>query len=317
MLCISNHITDPYFNIASEEFLLRNFSDDIFMLYINEPSIIIGKHQNAFAEINHRFVADNNIKVIRRLSGGGTVFHDAGNLNFCFIRNGKDGNLIDFKRFTQPILEVLHKLGVPAERSGRNDLIINGLKFSGNAEHVYKNRTLHHGTLLFTSGLDNLRAALKVNANQYEDKAVKSVRSSVTNISEHLSSKINVQEFAEIITNHVINKESDVTSYKFSDSDTSSINELVTNKYSTWDWNFGYSPKFIYRNQGTIGSNQIEIELLIEKGIIISADIKINNKVNHSLIQAITNIRYRADEIKARTQSSNNGDLINITSLLF
>lgn len=316
MRCITHHITDPYVNIASEEYLLRNFQDDIFMLYINEPSIIIGKHQNAFAEINHPFVEENHIKVIRRLSGGGTVFHDSGNLNFCFIRNGQDGNLIDFKRFTQPILDVLHNLGVHAERSGGNDLIINGLKFSGNAEHVYKTRTLHHGTLLFSSQLNNLRAALKVNSGLYEDKAVKSVRSSVTNIADHLLSPMSLDELTKLIINHIGN-ESDAQPYSFTNQDLASIQHLVDTKYNTWEWNYGYSPRFTYKNKGTIDSKYIETELDIEKGIIKQANILVDNEINSSLSLVLQGLRYKRNEIQEKLQETRSENSLAILPLLF
>jgi lipoate---protein ligase len=161
MLCIYNPSTEPYFNMAAEEYLLKNFSANIFMLWRNDNAVVVGKHQNSLAEINHDFVQQNNIKVVRRLSGGGTVFHDLGNLNFTFITNGEGEELVNFRKFTQPILEVLLQLGVHAKFEGRNDLTINGLKFSGNAEHVFKKRTLHHGTLLFSSKISDLTQALK------------------------------------------------------------------------------------------------------------------------------------------------------------
>jgi lipoate-protein ligase A len=298
MLCISQHITDPYFNIASEEYLLKNFSDDIFMLYQNEPSIIVGKHQNAFAEVNYWFSKKNGITVVRRLSGGGTVFHDMGNLNFTFIQNGKEGSLIDFKRFTEPILQVLRNLGVPADRSGRNDLIIEGLKFSGNAEHVYKNRTLHHGTLLFSSKLDSLGEALRVNPDHYQDKAVKSVRSRVTNITDHLPIPLSLSEFRETIVNHAYSILPKVTPYQFSTSDVTQIEKLVTEKYATWDWNYGYSPRFIVQKNGTVNKNPVLIILEIEKGIIGQAKVEINNERARLLEEDICNQYYKEDIIK-------------------
>ena len=160
MLIIRRHNTDPWFNLATEEFVLKNFDEDTFMLWRNAPSIIVGKHQNTLAEINLDYVKKNNIKVVRRLSGGGAVFHDLGNINFTFIKTGENGNLIDFKKYTEPILEVLLKMGINARFEGRNDLTIEGKKFSGNAEHIWKNRVLHHGTLLFSSHMANLSEAL-------------------------------------------------------------------------------------------------------------------------------------------------------------
>ena len=187
MLIIQNSTTDPYFNIAVEEYLLKNFTDDCFILYQNKPSIIIGKHQNTLAEINYQYVKENNIAVVRRLSGGGTVYHDLGNLNFSFIKNsGNDKNLVDFKMYTTPIIEVLKQLGVNAEFGGHNDIQVNGFKISGNAEHIFKKRVLHHGTLLFSSDLSILNNAIKAPENRYSDKAVKSVRAVVANIKDFI-----------------------------------------------------------------------------------------------------------------------------------
>jgi len=176
MLIVNRPHTDPWFNIAAEEYFLKNFQEDIFMLWQNEASIIVGKHQNTLAEINYPYVKENGIPVIRRISGGGTVFHDLGNLNFTFIQNGEKGKLVDFRKFTDPILAVLNKMGVPAVFEGKNDLRVDGLKISGNAEHVFKNRVLHHGTLLFSSVLNDLGKALKVKTDRFTDKAVKSIR---------------------------------------------------------------------------------------------------------------------------------------------
>jgi lipoate---protein ligase len=298
MLCISHPVTDPYFTIATEEYLLKNFSDDIFMLYRNEPSVIVGKHQNTFGEVNYWYVKQHHIKVVRRLSGGGTVFHDDGNLNFCFIRNGEEGNLIDFKKFTQPIIDVLQKLGVPAERSGRNDLMINGLKFSGNAEHVYKNRTLHHGTLLFSSQLGNLAEALKVKPYLYTDKAVKSVRSQVTNIMGHLPHPMGIQEFEDEIIDHVTTRYNDVVPYQLTEDDKKGITRLAEEKYGTWEWNFGYSPRFVFRNQGIIRDVTVEIELEVEKGIIKKGKICLDKQVIPEISKALPGQIYREDEIQ-------------------
>jgi lipoate---protein ligase len=214
MLCINNLSTEPYFNMALEEHLLRNFSANIFMLWRNNNAIVVGKHQNTLAEINLDFVKQQNIKVVRRLSGGGTVFHDLGNLNFTFIENGEGEELINFRKYTQPILDVLAQLGVEARFEGRNDLTINGLKFSGNAEHVFRKRTLHHGTLLFSSQISDLTQALNVDPEKFKDKAVKSVRSRVTNISDHLKVKMDVKEFANRIMNHIRSKYPQATVYE-------------------------------------------------------------------------------------------------------
>jgi lipoate---protein ligase len=299
MLCIDHHSTDPYFNLAVEEFLLHNFTDDIFMLYRNDPSVIVGKHQNAFAEVNYWFVKEKNIKVVRRLSGGGTVFHDAGNLNFSFIRNGQEGNLIDFRRFTQPIVDVLNNLGVPAEHSGRNDLLIDGLKFSGNAEHVYKTRILHHGTLLYSSRLDDLREALKVKPGQYQDKAVKSVRSMVTNISEHLQPAMSMDDFQNTVIQYIVSNTPGAVRYTLSPTDIANIEKKVVDKYATWEWNFGYSPRFTFSQTGTIQQYSFEINLEIEKGIIRQVMVKKDALVVPEYAELLTGTSYREDSVEA------------------
>ncbi|SDC00899.1 lipoate--protein ligase [Williamwhitmania taraxaci] len=273
MLCIKHPNTNAYFNLAAEEYVLRNFSQDAFMLWRNEPAVIVGKHQNTLGEINLDFIKESEIKVVRRLSGGGAVFHDLGNLNFTFIMNGDDGNLVDFRKFTKPILDVLLKLGIEAKFEGRNDLTIDGKKFSGNAEHVYKKRVLHHGTLLFSSQMADLSEALKINPLKYRDKAVKSVRSRVTNISDHLHQPLKVLEFRDLIMDHIRDMYPDAVGYDYSHDDLQSINNLVDNKYSTWEWNFGYSPMYDFQRGIKTEGGHIEFHLNVEKGMI--CDIKI------------------------------------------
>ena len=271
MLCIIREETDPYFNLAAEEYVLKNFNRDCFMLWRNEPSIIVGKHQNTLAEINTEYVKQNNIRVVRRLSGGGAVFHDLGNLNFTFTASGEHHQLVDFRKFTLPVLEVLKSLGIEAKFEGRNDLTIDGRKFSGNAEHVYKNRVLHHGTLLFSAMMNDLSSALQVDPAKFEDKAVKSVRSRVTNISEHLKSPLTVIEFRDLILKHVMDSNSGAEQYSFSESDKTAISRLADEKYKTWEWNFGYSPKYNFRKQIKTNGGKLEINLEVENGVIRKA----------------------------------------------
>ena len=273
MLCISHPNTDAWFNLASEEYVLKNLHEDVFMLWQNHNAIVVGKHQNTLAEINYDYVKEKNIKVVRRLSGGGAVFHDMGNLNFTFIMNGHAGQMVDFRKFTRPILDVLQKLGVEALFEGRNDLTINGLKFSGNAEHVYKNRVLHHGTLLFASELGTLSNALQVNPLKFQDKAVKSVRSRVTNISEHLQTKMDVAEFKNRIMAHILELYPDAREYTFTVFDLEQIQQLAKEKYATWEWNFGYSPQYDFRKMIKTSGGFVEYHLNVSEGII--KDIKL------------------------------------------
>lgn len=300
MICILRTETDPYFNLAAEEYVLHEFTDDCFMLWRNKPSVIVGKHQNTLAEINHNYLILNNIKVVRRISGGGAVFHDPGNINFTFIMNGEPGQLVDFRRFTKPIIDVLATLGIEAKFEGRNDLTIDGRKFSGNAEHVYKNRVLHHGTLLFEASLTNLTDALNVDPDKFRDKAIKSVRSRVTNISEHLKQPIAIEEFIALVLNHVLEIYPDAQRYEFSETDRTKIRELVKSKYETWEWNFGYSPKYNFRKPIKTNGGKVEFSFDVQNGIIQHAFIHgdfFSHADIHDLEKALTGVPHREKEV--------------------
>jgi lipoate-protein ligase A len=254
--------------MAVEEYLFKNFKEDIFMLWRNDNAIIVGKHQNTLAEINIEYVKEKKIKVVRRLSGGGAVFHDMGNLNFTFIMNGDEGRLVDFRKYTQPIIDVLQKVGVNAIFEGRNDLTIDGKKFSGNAVHIIKNRVLQHGTLLFSSVMKDVSEALKVNPLKFIDKAVKSVRSRVTNISEHLTEPLELDAFRGMIMDHIMGMYPDSVPYQLNEKDSAVIRNLSDNKYSTWEWNFGYQAKYDFEKLIHTNGGNIEFHLNVSAGII-------------------------------------------------
>jgi lipoate-protein ligase A len=271
MLCIHHHSTDPYFNIATDEFIFKNMQEDCFMLWRNDNAIIVGKHQNTLAEINVDYVKEKGIKVVRRLSGGGAVYHDLGNLNFTFTRTGENTEVVDFERYTKPIIEVLNNMGIPAKFEGRNDLTIEGRKFSGNAEHVFKNKVLHHGTILYSSEMKDVSGALKINPLKYKDRAVKSIPKRVTNVSNHMKQPMNLEDFTQRIMDHVLSTFEGAQIYEFTESDLAQIQKIRDDKYSTWEWNFGHSPKYNFmqgaRNQG----GTLEVNLKVEKGIIKEA----------------------------------------------
>jgi lipoate---protein ligase len=273
MLFIDNNLTNPNFNLAAEEYILKNFSEDVFMLWRNEPSIIVGKNQNTLSEINYGYVKEKSIPVVRRLTGGGAVFHDLGNLNFTFISTDDAKSFNNFRKFTQPIIDILKELSIDAEFSGRNDLTINGRKFSGNAQCNYKNKVMHHGTLLFTSVITDISSALKVKPSKFEGKGVKSVASRVTNISEHLKNPLTILEFKDMIMKHISQTNTDYKIYKFSEEDLNNIKKLYDEKYNTWEWNFGNSPKYTLVNELKYVGGNVEFYLNVEKGVI--TDLKI------------------------------------------
>src|SRR5690554_2734304 len=243
MRCIRLSSRDPYFCLAAEEYLMKEFSEDIFMLWQSDDTVVIGKHQNAMGEINYRYVHENNIQVARRISGGGTVFHDAGNLNFAYIKNVDSPSEISFARFVQPMVEALAKLGVKATTSGRNDLLADGKKISGNAQHIFKNRVLHHGTLLFDSNLETLGNAIRIVPGKYQGKAVQSNRSIVANILPHLKEKMSLEEFTQFMLDFELAREGN-KKYTLVEDDIRTIQNSADEKFSTWEWNFGYSPKY-------------------------------------------------------------------------
>lgn len=268
MIYINNTNTNPYFNLAAEEYILKEFFDDCFMLWRNVPCIIVGKNQNTLSEINLDYVQTNNIPVVRRLSGGGSVFHDLGNLNFTFVKNNSEGNFNNFKKFTLPILDVLKSLDVDAKFSGRNDLTIEGKKFSGNAQYNCKNRVLHHGTLLFESSITDLSKALQSKPLKFKDKSTKSVWSRVTNISSHLKKPISIMDFKSLIMNYVLKENNLNYLYEFNRYDLDNINKLATQKYSTWEWNFGHSPKYNFTNEKKFSFGSVECNIDVQRGVI-------------------------------------------------
>ena len=287
MILIQRNNTNPYFNIAAEEHFLKNYDDDIIMFWQSKPSVIVGKHQNTMAEVNLNFVNKNNIPVIRRISGGGTVYHDEGNINYTIITSSKNKEqLVDFKSFTKPVIAFLSTLGLAAEFEGKNNLTINGKKFSGNSAHVYKNRILNHGTLLFNTNLKNLEEAILPGNFSISSKAVQSIRANVANIAGQLLHPISNEIFMTKLISYFISYFNITTISQLSDNDIVEIESLVETKYKLWDWNFGYSPSFNYTKE----LNGITLSMEIKKGlivkIIIDGDIDYKNKVCNSLINS-------------------------------
>lgn len=300
MRCILRPETDPWFNIAAEEFIFRNIAEETFMLWRNRPSVIIGKHQNAFAEVNHAFMKANDIKVVRRISGGGAVYHDQGNLNFTWTSYGNPNNLVDFERFTYPIVLALRDLGLRVEVGKRHSLYLNGLKISGNAEHAFKNKVIHHGTLLFNSDLQALDSAIKPSSIKFEDKAVKSVRSNVTNISNYLSQQISIEAFSDFVFSKIMQYNPASKKYSLSDDDITEINTLRDTKYSGWDWNYGYSPAFHMETTLLTESGHCIIKCFVKNGIIQSVDVFCINPFSEKylvLSELLTGIRLQEQHI--------------------
>jgi lipoate-protein ligase A len=269
MKCIISPFDKCYLNIASEEYYMENFAENVFYLYINKPCVIIGRHQNAYLEINQDYVQKNDIDVVRRNSGGGAVYHDLGNLNYGFITKGGGKGINEvFREFTEPVLQVLNDLGVNAVFSGRNDLTIEGKKFSGNAQYRSKDKVLIHGTLLFSSDIEQVSKSLNADPRKFKDKSVKSVKSRVTNILPHLPSPIAVDEFTSIIIKRILSGFPDAYLYELTEQDKEQIETLARNKYSTREWIYGNSSVFNYSNTLKYDLGILDIGIQVESGFI-------------------------------------------------
>ncbi|MDM5357569.1 lipoate--protein ligase [Peribacillus sp. RS7] len=305
MLFIDNKgITDPRINLAIEEYALKhlNIDETYLLFYINRPSIIIGRNQNTIEEINADYVEGNGITVVRRLSGGGAVYHDLGNLNFSFITKDDGDSFHNFKKFTQPVVETLEKLGIHAELSGRNDILAEGKKISGNAMFSTKGRMFSHGTLLFQSEMDHIVSALKVKKDKIESKGIKSIRSRVGNIADFLKEPMSVEEFRSFLLQNIFKDSGEVTEYVLTEADWEEIHKISEERYQNWEWNYGKSPKFNLQNSHRFAVGSVDIRLEVNRGIIenckIYGDFFGVGEVA-DIEQKLTGIRYEKEAISS------------------
>jgi len=297
MLCLNLESTDPYFNLAADEYLLKNRNEDFLILGINDISIIIGKHQVANREANIKLVNQYNIPVIRRISGGGTVFHDRGNLNFSFILKSEQGKQVDFYKYTFPVISFLSSLGVHAKFEGKNDLKVNGFKISGNAEHVYHDRVLHHGTLLFNADLDQLGASIRREPGKYTTRAVISNPSSVINLKSLLMNINDIYEFKSLMLKWFLENSPGSEQFHLTEEEIDKINDLADSRYRTWEWNYGYGPDYNLKNRFIYEGNECSCSLFVKEGIIIECEIKGHDQLA-SACRKLTGCRHMADDMK-------------------
>lgn len=274
MKFINSTSNNVYYNLAVEEYIFSNMIDDDFLLlWVNDPCIVVGKHQNIFEEVNCKEIQKNEVMVARRNSGGGTVFHDKGNLNFTIITDYNSDNFSGYDEFLSQIIKLLNEIGISAEKSKVCDIVIGDKKISGNAQSIKKKRVLHHGTLLFDSDLDALRTMLKPADGEFKSKAVKSVRSSVTNIIDHLGDKeLDFDGFRNyVLHSFFVNG---IDEIKLSEAEIEKIHELEKAKYTTWDWIYGFSPTFTFKKQDYFNNHQFDLYLVVEKGKIKECELK-------------------------------------------
>ncbi|MBO5995451.1 MAG: lipoate--protein ligase [Firmicutes bacterium] len=273
MKYIESNSTDPYFNLALEEYVFNELPKDesYFMLWQNANTIVIGKYQNAMEEVNQKVVDERGIKVARRLSGGGAVYHDMGNLNFTFIVDQKDVKGLNFKIFVEPVVETLRGFGVEAEFTGRNDIVIDGMKISGNSQYVRLNRVMHHGCIMLDSDLEKVADALRVKEAKFKSKNSKSVRSRVTTINAHAPEKISMDEFKKALKEHILGDES-VEPYELTREDLEAIDAIRRAKYATWEWNYGRAVQYEMSREEKFDAGLVTVNMTAKDGRIV--DIK-------------------------------------------
>lgn len=302
--------TNPKLNLALEEYALRNFSKDTdyLLFYINEPSIIIGRNQNTLEEVNQEYVKANGIHVVRRVSGGGAVYHDLGNLNYSFLTNHDGSVLNNFKKFTDPVVKVLNNLGVDAELKGRNDLEVDGRKISGTAQFSTGKRMISHGTLLLDTDLGEVAHALNVKMSKIQSKGHKSVRSRVANISEFLKEPLSIQEFRSLILQGLYGASEPFEQYHLTEDEWKGVYQLKEEKYDTWEWNYGRSPKFNIQRTKRFPVGEIDLRINVENGFISGFKIYgdfFGKEPVEKLENLLVGVRYEKEDVDARLHDVN------------
>jgi lipoate---protein ligase len=323
MIYIETHTHSPFVNLAFEEYFLKSkdLGDEVLMLWQDESAVVVGRFQNTLEEINQTFIDENDIQTARRISGGGAVYHDLGNLCFSFILPGVTPGTMDASRYIRPVEKALRQMGIPVKVAGRNDLTIDGKKFSGNAMALHKNRLLFHGTLLFDTDLDRLGQVLKAPSDAIESKGIKSVRSKVTNVRPYVPQGMDVRQFKQVLKELFFENEPQIE-YQPTGDDYTDIEKLVDTKYQSWDWIFGRNPACKVRSTCSFAGGKLEIELELDKGWLAACRIQ-SDALEPADVKEVelrlANIRFTyADvegalagvELKAGTRANAKDDLI-------
>lgn len=307
MLVVMLSSRNPYFNLATEEYFLKHKEEEFFLLWRNNPCVVVGRNQNTRKEINYEYVTSHQIPVVRRLTGGGTVFHDLGNLNFTLIQKGVEDCFGNYGVFAKPVIETLAELGISATLSGRNDLLIGEQKFCGQAQTMWHGRLMHHGCILFSANVEALTNALKVNPLKIQSKGIDSVRSRVTNIESHLSFPCSVEEFAQLLKNRFLAVEGN-SLYEVTAKDLEAIEALTAEKYATYEWNYGFSKEYSFQKDSRFPAGTLTVTMEIAENkieeIAITGDF-FGVKPMEELERTLQGVLYEEGAVKTALQQVN------------
>ncbi|HOK75054.1 MAG TPA: lipoate--protein ligase [Bacteroidales bacterium] len=304
---------DPFFNLAVEDYLLHNSNKEYCLIYINDPSVVVGRHQVIYRETNYFTAEKLNIPVIRRISGGGTVYHDRGNLNYSFIINSAKGMQVDFVRHTRPVIEFLNINGIPAVLSGKSDITVNGFKVSGNAEHVFRERVLHHGTLLFDASLETMNSLLRGDAVGYSTKAIGSNRMQVMNLKGRIINIETTEELAIKFFEFMKEYFQGIEEFVLTTDEIKEISRLAESKYRSWEWNQGFSPAYSFRDYFEAYESPHVVNMFVKDGIIWKCTIE-GSDIMAAVAKSLIGCRHMYDDIRNMFKAQ--GVMINDSEIL-